>query len=77
MGSDEWETDSWKKGQKKEKERVKKINEKTKIKAEEYIKYFLDSMTEIENSDEHSKILIDDIIKILNWKGEEVSRFYK
>jgi hypothetical protein len=41
------------------------------------MKYFLDSMTEIENSDEHSKVLIEDIIKILGWKGKEVSEFYK
>jgi hypothetical protein len=78
MGSDAWETDAWKEGQKKEKERVKKLNEITRAKLK---KYFIKKLELFGCPDSYldrtSETLINDTIRILKWKGEEVSSYYR
>jgi uncharacterized tellurite resistance protein B-like protein len=78
MGSDEWETDAWKEGQKKEQERVKKLNEETRAKLK---KYFIKKLESLGCPDSYldrtAESMTKKTIEVLNWKGEEVCKFYR
>lgn len=78
MGSDEWETEAYKEGQKKEQERVRKLNEETEAKLKDY---FVQVLKKHGCPDKYlnrtSNTLTRNTIKILGWKGEEVSSFYR
>jgi hypothetical protein len=82
MGSDDWETEAYKKGQKKEQRKVAIKNIRTKAKAKAFITKKIINLAQIPKAqhwvaDCEAEEMINELIKILNWKGEQVSSFYR